>query len=418
MSVFGKIPMLWGHLSKIRRVQFFLILIMMLFASVAEIFSLGAVIPFLAALTSPELLFNDSRAQPLIIFFGIKEPNELILPITIVFIAGALLAGILRILLLVIMTKFSFSTGADLSIEIYRRTLYKPYTFHLDNNSSEVINGIMTKTNTVIGGIITPTLNSISSIILLCSILLTLLIISPFMTLSAFSIFFLLYSTIFFFMKFRLESNGHIIAKETTNMFRSLREGLGAIREVIIFGSQEFYAQYYRKADLKFREASAVNVIITSSPRFAMEAVGMSVIAILAFVLFNKGNGNVVPLLGALALGSQRMLPVLQLLYSSYSTISGSDASFQDVLNLLGSPHDHKTAVISGSLPFEKQISLVGVSYRYKENLPYIFKDVNLTIKKGSKVGFIGETGCGKSTLLDIMMGLLKPSEGHIYVDD
>lgn len=418
MDMLHKILQLWPFLSKRRQRQFWMVVSFMLLASIAEIFSLGAVLPFLGAITSPEMVYQHPYMQPLIAFLNIKSAEEIILPVSCVFILFSLLAGAIRVLLVYVSTRFSFATGADLSVAIYRRTLFKPYEQHIDSNSSEVINGIMTKTNTVIGGIIVPTLNAMSSLVLLVSIMVTLLVINPTITLITFGIFFCLYATIYLNMKKSLHRNGKHIAKQTTVMLRSLQEGLGGIRDVLVDGTQEYYSNLYKSADYQFRRASGTNVIVTSSPRFIMESIGMALIACLAYWMFKENNSSTIPLLGALALGAQRMLPVLQNLYSSYGTITGGDASFQDVLDLLNTPLPAYVEQPPRNLvPFNKSIQLDEVSYRYKSNSSYVLKDINLTIKKGSRVGFIGQTGCGKSTMLDIIMGLLSISEGKLRVD-
>ena len=136
---------LWHHISPRRRAQFGLLLVLMVSASFAEILSIGAVLPFLAVLTAPERIFRLPAAQSLIQAAGITSTSQLLLPLTITFGVAALLSGAMRLLLLWASTRLSFATGADLSISIYRRTLYQPYAVHVTRNSSEVINGISTK---------------------------------------------------------------------------------------------------------------------------------------------------------------------------------------------------------------------------------------------------------------------------------
>ena len=162
---------IWLHLSKRRKKQFYLLLILMVIASLSEIISVGAVLPFLGILTAPDQIYQHQLMQPLINFLELTEPNQLIFPLTILFILAALFAGVIRLLLLYIMTRLSYATGADLSISIYRRTLYQEYSVHVARNSSEVINGIIVKTGSVIGGVLTPTLRLISSTILLIGIM-------------------------------------------------------------------------------------------------------------------------------------------------------------------------------------------------------------------------------------------------------
>ena len=418
MQMLPKILELWSFLSKKRRRQFWIVISTMLLASIAEVFSLGAVLPFLGAITSPEMVYQHPFMQPFIKFLNIQSAEQIILPILCIFILFSLIAGIIRILLIYVLTRFSFEIGADLSLAIFKRTLYKPYEQHIDSNSSEVINGILTKTNTVIGGIIIPTLNFISSVVLLVSIMITLLIINTIVTLMTFGIFVSLYLTILTIVRKNLRINGKHIAEQTTFMLRSLQESFGGIRNIIVDRTQEYYSKIYKSADYQFRRASGTNLIITSAPRFAMESIGMVVIAGLAYWMLNENNSNIIPLLGALALGAQRLLPVLQTLYSSYSTITGGDASFQDVLDLLNTPLATNAFQLQRSLaPFNKSIRLEKVSFKYKNTIPYVFKDINLTINKGSCVGFIGQTGSGKSTMLDVIMGLLPINEGKLIVD-
>jgi ATP-binding cassette subfamily B protein len=141
---------LWHHISPHRRRQFFLLLLLMLLASFSEILSIGVVIPFLGALTSPDRIFELQAAQPIIHILKLTEPSQLLFPLTIAFIASAIIAGVMRMIMIWASNRVSFITGADLSIDIYRRTLYQSYSVHCARNSSEVINGISGKVNGVI----------------------------------------------------------------------------------------------------------------------------------------------------------------------------------------------------------------------------------------------------------------------------
>ena len=419
---------LWGHLSNRRRKQFWLILILMLLASFAEIISIGAVLPFLGVLTAPEHIFHHPLTQNLIQafeqIFGISsltEPSQLILPLTIIFILAALLAGVTRLLLLYAMTRLSYATGADLSINIYRRTLYQEYAIHVTRNSSEVINGIISKTSTVIGGIITPVLTIISSTILLIAVMGALFSINMKIALIASIGLGTLYWVVARYTRTRLKENSQTIATQSTQMIKSLQEGLGGVRDVLIDGSQQFYCDLYRNADLPLRRAAGNNIFISGSPRYAMEAIGMSFIAGLAYIMTQQQGDMItaIPMLGALALGAQRLLPALQQTYSAYSTIKGAQSSFQDVLELLEQPlPNYVDQPLSTPIPFKKWISLYKLSFRYVEDAPYILKDISLKIPKGSRTGFMGITGSGKSTLLDIIMGLLSPTTGALNIDE
>jgi len=393
----------------------------MLLASFAEILSIGAVLPFLAVLTNPDKIFHLKIIEPIIKAFDLSTSSQLLLPLTVVFSIAVITSGGMRLLLLWASIRLSFATGADLSLSIYRRTLYQPYAVHVARNSSEVINGISTKANGVIGNIIVPVTTMISASIMLIAILITLLSINPIIALAAFGGFGLIYVLIITITKKRLNIDSQSIADESTQVIKSLQEGLGGIRDVLIDGSQETYCNIYRNADHCLRRAQGNNSFIGQSPRFGIEALGMVLIAILAYFLAQQsdGIGKAIPVLGALALGAQRLLPVLQSAYGSWANIQGGQASLKDILELLDQPlsHDADSQAVS-PIQFQQKISLNNISFRYNAKTSFILKNFNLTIPKASRIGFIGITGSGKSTLLDIIMGLLKPTRGTLVIDD
>ena len=410
---------LWRHISLRRRGQFMLLLVLMLLTSFAEILSIGTIMPFLGALTAPERIFELSVTQPIIKALRLEEPTQLLFPLTIAFGFAALLAGTMRLLLLWASTRLSFATGADLSINIYRRTLYQSYEVHCARNSSEVINGISGKANGVIYSTIVPVLTLLSSGVLILAILIALLAVQPVIALVTFSGFGLIYIVIVRLTRKQLIADSKCVARESTQVIKSLQEGLGGIRDVLIDGSQETYCQIYRNADSPLRRAQGNSVFISASPRYGMEALGILLIATLAYTVAQQDDGisKAIPILGALALGAQRLLPVLQQAYGSWTQINSGQASLQDTLELLDQPLQNYANDPVTQLPFNQSITLKQLSFRYGEQLPYVLNQLNLTITKGSRIGFIGVTGSGKSTLLDIVMGLLQPTNGQLMID-
>ena len=387
--------------------------------SFAEIVSIGAVLPFLEVLTAPERIFELPAVDPIKRILNLNTSNQLVLPIAVAFGLSALIAGAMRLLLLWANNRYAFGIGAELSIDIYRRTLYQSYKVHCARNSSEVINGITVKANIVINGIIIPTITLISSIILLISILIPLLLLQPIISLIAFGGFGLIYLAIIQISRNQLMVNSKCEARESTQVIKCLQEGLGGIRDVLLDGSQETYCQIYRKADSSLRRAQASTLFISSSPRYAMEALGMLLISALAYSIAQHSDGltNTIPLLGALALCAQRLLPVLQQAYTSWTRIKSSHTSLSDTLNLLDQPlPDYERRPVE-KLPFNQNITLKNLAFTYNIQEPNILEKVNITIAKGSRVGFIGETGSGKSTLIDIVMGLLEPTTGSLEID-
>ncbi len=411
---------LWLHISNQRRKQFLLLLILMIFGSLAEVISIGAVLPFLAVLVAPEQIFQNPIAQPLIQILEISEPSQLLLPLTVIFGLTVIIANMTRLLLLWFSTRLSLSTGADIGIGIYQKMLYQPYSFHCSRNSSEIISGITSKSDAVIFLILTPILSIINSVFVMIAVLIALFFVDTFMALIAVGSFSIIYGILIYSKRNRLITDSIVIANESSNLIQALQEGLGGIRDVLIDGTQETYRKIYRKSDLALRHAQGNNIIIGSAPRFLMEAIGMILIALLAYFLSQRPGGvsSAIPILGALALGAQRLLPVIQVIYQSWTSMRGGQALLDDAIELIDQPFPEYVYKLNPSpLIFNNNIKLKKINFRYGENLPMVLNNINLDIKRGSKVGFIGATGSGKSTLIDIIMGLLESSDGVIEID-
>jgi ATP-binding cassette, subfamily B, bacterial PglK len=410
---------LWPHISRRRRGQLGLLLVLMVLTSFTEIFSISAILPFLAVLTEPERLFEHTAVQPIIQAMGVTEPTQLLLPITISFCVATTIAGGMRVLMIWANTRLSYATGSDLSNNVYRRTLYQPYAVHCNSNSSELINSIATKILTVIT-IITSILVIGTSCVMLLAVLIVLLSLEPLNSLMVFGGFGLIYGVITILARKRLLMDSQRAAYESTLVIKALQEGLGGIRDVLIDGSQATYSRIYHKADMSLRRAQGNYVIISASPRYGIEVLSILVLAALAYSLAPQADGitKAIPILGALALGAQRLLPVFQQIYAAWSCIQSGQASLQDILVLLEQNlPDYADQSAAQSMPFRHSICLNQLGFRYNPQTHNVLKQLNLTIVKGSRVGFIGTTGSGKSTLLDIVMGLLQPTDGTLEID-
>ena len=411
---------LWNHLSNRRRVQLGALLLLMGGASLSEIVSIGAVIPFLGVLTSPNWLFNHPLAQPLIHSIGFTEANQLLRPLTVLFAVAAILSGLLRLLLHWTQTRLGHAIGADFSISIYRRTLFQPYEVHLSRNTSVVIAGVTTKAEALVNHLILPIFVLTSSAMMLVTILLAMVVVQPTLTLGAFAIFGSIYALVISLTRDRLSRDSELISREQTLLIKSLQEALGGIRDVLIDGAQDFYCRLYENADRRLRRAQARVSIVGISPRFAVEGLGLALIAGAAYSLAGRKQefAAAIPVMGALVLGAQRMLPVLQMAYVNWTSIRGGQGNVRDALDLLEQPlPDHAYLSLPAPLPFQREICLDEIAFHYDGKESLVLRGLSLRINKGSRIGFIGTTGSGKSTLLDLIMGLLTPTEGSLKID-
>jgi ABC-type bacteriocin/lantibiotic exporter with double-glycine peptidase domain len=393
----------------------------MVVASFAEVLSIGAIFPFLTILTSPTSLFSNKYFQYLNNYFLVKDPMDLLLPLTIMFVVAIIFSSIMRYIVLWFQTKLCFAIGADFSYSIYHRTLYQPYTVHISRNSSEVIDVISTKISSIIYHVLLPLLTTISSMVMVLIVFAAMIALNPMALLLAVLGFGILYFIIIKLTKKKLTQNSEIIGKESTQVIRALQEGLGAIRDVLLEGSQSVYSKHYQKSDLKLRNAQAGVIISGGSPKFGIEALGVSVIAFLAYSLAIRPEGvsSAIPTLGAWALGAQRILPIIHQAYACWSSIIGSQSSLSNSLDLLDQPLPDFVFEDKQIVNFQKHIELKNLNFFYGiDNHKYILSQINLIIPKGTRVGFIGNTGSGKSTLLDVIMGLLNPISGQVIIDN
>ncbi|AXR69312.1 ABC transporter ATP-binding protein [Leptospira mayottensis] len=420
LSMLNLLNSLWTHFSVHRRKQLSLLVLLIIIASFTEAFSIGAVLPFLSALTMPEKIFEIEYLKPIFFVLKISKPDELVFPTTVLFIFASIISGGMRLLLLWVSNRLSFAIGTDLSIHIYQKTLYQPYRIHLERNSSEVVVGILVKAKRMIGSIVLPIIQIISSIFIIFSVLGFLIQLDPILLVTIMFTFGSFYSIIAFFVRKQLTRNSYTETKENSYVLKLLQDGLGGIRDILLNGNQNFYTEIFKESDQKLRRASAISSFTAASPKFVVETMSMILFAILAYAISIK-NGSLqtsLPLLGALALGAQKLLPVLQQTYQSWALIKGAKGTLEDVVNLLNQPlPEYAFLPFPDPMKFENELNLKNISFRYHHDGPWILKDIDLVIKKGSRIGIIGQTGSGKSTLLDLIMGLLEPSSGSIFLD-
>lgn len=412
---------LWGHLTRRRRTQFVLLMCLVMVSACAEIVSIGAVVPFVAVLAQPERVLRQPTVARFAHAWHIASANEIVLPLTLAFAAIAVVAACIRTLLLWSSTRFTFVAGADLSNEVYRRTLYQPYRVHIARGTSDIISAITTKIGGTVLGVILPLLTLISATTSLLAIMIALLIIDPAVAIAAAGGFGVTYGATTWLSRRRLRRNSHRIATAQTDVVKALQEGLGGIRDVLLDGTQSTYCEIYRRADRELRHAQGSNIFIAQNPRYVVEAVGMVLIATLAYVLTGEPGGiaAAIPILGTLAIAAQRLLPTLQQSYTSWATMAGSHALLADTLDLLDQPLPDDARVRNISpLRLERTIRFRDVRFRYADDGPWVLSDINLTIAKGARIGIVGATGSGKSTLTDLLMGLLAPTGGDLLVDD
>lgn len=410
---------LYSILSSRRKRQYFYLILITILSAISELISLGSVFPFLHVISNPETL-NDpnSTAYKFLSFFPEFLRSQGIFLLGAVFGLAALLAGIVRSFSIWFGAHLSFKTGVDLNKILISKFLNEEYLVQISRNTSEPTNIITNKVNIVVGNILFPSFLIFSSTTIFFSILLTLLYVDFYSSLIAAVGFGLIYSLILIATSSRKKINSNYIASESTSILKILGETFGNIRDVKMSVAESFFSKQLISHDEKLKRSQASNIFLSQFPRFGMEAIGLIFIVCLAlFMLSTNSNNLVIPTLGILALGAQRILPVMQQIYVSLSMIEAGQASLRDILDQnLESDFLEVEDCKDQKLNFENEIFLKVDNFSYKDDKSNLINS-EIIIKQGDIIGIKGETGSGKTTLVDILMGLLFPNVGILKVD-
>lgn len=410
---------LWGHVfSRRRRLQAAFVLIFMLFGAIAELFTIGAVIPFLAVFADPDGFGRTSRFGYVLSSLGIPKSSFSLRTMGLLFCGIAIGAAIVRILLAWISQRYVFRIGFDIGAALYERMLHQPYTFHIKMNSSRIIASVdniqrlLTKT-------FIPLMQSCTALVIGSLIMAGLVILSPVLASVAFGAFMAIYSLISILTRTRLRRNAKIIAAANRSRVQAVQEGLGGIRDVLIENAQKLYVSKFTRIDDKLRRAQGANALIVVAPRFVAEAAGMILLVVLAIVASESGEiGSSLPVLGALALGAQRLLPLFQQAYTGWASLMGNVALLENVVDLLKQPISSRFVGERTDVPtLHDALELNHIHFRYSSELAPALWDISLRIPRGSRIGLVGRSGSGKTTLMDLLMGLLQPTSGWISAD-
>lgn len=405
------------HLDLRRRLQLGLIFIVMLISGIAELISLGAVLPFLAVISNPEDLLDSKIIQYFNYWDLTFQPNSLIVLVTILFSLSTLTAMIVRLVNLWVNNQLVAAIGSDLSVDAFRRTLYQSYETHIQSNSSSLITSMTAHISRSVTAF-SYVLQMATSSVVVAFIFSGLLYINWKITLFSAFVVGAIYTILGYSVRSKLQKNSRSISFFTKKQIKSIQESIGSIRDITLDASQAVFINPYSHYDRTKRFKQATNNFLSGSPRFVIESLGIVLITTLAafLALTNNNDKTILPLLGVVALGAQRLLPSLQQIYAGWCKLKTFTADLEGLCNLL----DQKLPPIVNQLEpikLQKSLDFINVSFSYISDSHKVLDDVSVKFKSGERIGIIGSTGSGKSTFVDLLMGLLKPTAGELCID-
>ncbi len=406
-SVRHDVSQLLAALSPARRRELIGLTGLVLLGGLAEVTSIGSLVPLLAMLAHSDA----GRGDPSIL--GLTPTSA-----TVLFGLAVIFAGLIRLQLQRATMRTVLGAGHELTVEIQRRTLLQGYAYHIEQHSSALI-ASLEKVQTVVSGVLLPLVQGTGALLMALCIVAALLRVDARSAIVAGSIIAAAYLLTARLMRKPLATASHEVASAYDQRVRLVQDSVGAIRDIVIDSTHENYLAAFSRVDARFVAARARIASVAAAPRFLIEAAGMVVIAAAALLMASRSGGlaTALPVLGALALGAQRLLPLLQQLHQGWVNVVGNRAMLSDVVGLLhlAVPADQLGPV--EPLPFRKDVVLRGMAFSYPGSTAPALANVNLVIPRGSSIALAGRSGGGKTTLADIVMGLLTPDAGVIAID-
>lgn len=393
----------------------------MLFSSFLEFISIGTLFPLFSSLLLGKTDFLKDYFYDDLEFFLVKGDGY-VLNVVYVFVIVIILSTVVRILVFKKINSLSADITTEIASKIFRKTLYQPYSMVIKQSSNQLISGITDKMGFV-NGFIFHLLNFISGFFLATSILVALLLQNIQLTVNLIIFFVILYLIIYFISNKLIKKNSILLARFSENRIKYLQESIGNIRELILDSNREIYVNNYNNTEKRFRKAAADISFIASAPRFFLE--GLIIIIIIMYVgkkfLVNNqlANFDLLISVGVIAFAAQRLLPVLQSMYSAVMNLAGSYFSLLDINTILLRT-EKKNSPIRNDNNFndKKFLKFEKVTFNYDGYSNNIFNNLNISINFGHKIGIIGKTASGKSTFIDLFLGLLKPKKGKIFIGE
>ncbi len=404
---------LWRTMDRRRRRQFSRTLGLMAIASVAELVTIGSLLPFLALLVAPE---RAGRMAGVRFFEQLAGQGNLLHATILCLVVASLAGGVIRLVLLRAIGRLTFGLAHDVGSEIFRRTLLQPYLLFASRNPSEVVAGI-DKVNILANSAFQPVMQGLVAVFLTSTILLALLLVAPLATLAAAGLVIAAYILFSATVGGRLRGNSATVARTATARMKALREGMGALRDVLMCQAQGEFQARFDKLDIALRDAQAQNAFVTAAPRVVVESLAVALLGLSA-LYFSTVEGGItaaLPTLGALGFGAIRILPLVNTSFIGWSMFTSNKRVFLDVLALSQTPVLVRGEQQAAPLLREDGLTFDRVGLAYPGRGP-VLHDLSFHIPHGSWTALVGPTGSGKSSLLDLIAGLVEPSSGTITI--
>jgi len=397
-----------------------ILVIIMTFAEVASIFSIT---PFMAIVGDPSLLQKENFLGMLYQKSNLDEPYEFIFYLGFIVLVILIISALISIFITWRLAMFATKIGVEIGDRLYSHYLNRDWLFHTMASSSNLTKKISSETTRITNMFLLPLMHMNARFFLTLFVFLILLVYDPIASIICLIVFSVAYIIIIKLAQTRLEINSKNISAMFLERFKLMSEGFGGIKEILLLGKSSEFKKRFTKAGNKLAHSEGDNRAIALVPRYFMELIGFAAMISLVLYLIANSEGNlglILPILSIYAIAGVKLLPALQTIYNSITTIQGNLSAYEAIReDLININMDVAQKVEANQQVWSKhnEISLKNITFSYPNKKSLALKDVSLTIKPNTSVGFVGTTGSGKSTLIDVIIGLIKPQQGEITID-
>ena len=394
-----------------------MLLILSLLTGVFEVLTIGAVFPIILSLTDPERL-----VQSLSRFTGGVNPALVEwlsspVPVLLVFSAVVIMAGVIRLALVRQSAQFAHDAGTEISMQALKRILDQPFAYHVATTSTRTISLVTHKVSAVVNQVLIALIHLITSLVIAACVLAFLCFVNLAVSLIVLTVLLCTYLIVGAMSRRKLRRLGQETSEHQTLAIATVQESIGHVREMLLTGLQPFFLNRFRDHAQRYRQAQAQSMALTISKRHVVEIVVFLLMAALIYFLLQSSSPreNVLVTLGIFALAAQRLLPIVNQIYTAWANLENGRSPLSDLIATLDLSC-HEASVVK-PLQFNQSVALEGFDFKHPQSSRGLFHHQSIAILKGQRVGLMGPSGAGKTTLVDLLAGLHWPDVGSLSID-
>lgn len=406
-----------------------LILILVLGMALLDTLGVASVMPFLAVLSNPELLNNNSMLKNLHALgdaFQIKSQDQFLIFLGLLTFFLILVSAIYKTFTYYAMNRYIEMLQHSLATRLLSNYLKQPYSFFLNRHSGDLSTIVLSQVNQVVGNVFRPLYNMAIYSLVLIAITALLVAVDPWLALSAAGLISGLYVVVFIVLRQKLSNLGDALVVSDKQRHVTSAEVFGGIKDIKLLGREQAYIDQFKIPSFGFAISNATYQTLNMIPHYIIEAIIFGGILLLTIIMTGTVNGSegevlgrILPVLGLYAFAAYRMKPAVQSIYQGFASLrygqSAVESLYAELYLSRVTPQSQKSD--RKSLKVRSNITLENLGFTYPNSISPVLVDLNLAIPVGSVIGLVGATGAGKTTFVDVFLGLLRPTAGAIKVD-